>query len=222
MKINYQIKRSSKRKSITVKIESYTGKVTVLAPSTTPLSRIEGLVNERAEWIREKINAVKQSNSILPKIENGASIYIAGKNYLLNIADVKRASVKGDVITLPIANPKSSLINLTKRIFLPYVQAKTQYFAQRCGFKYKSVALNKAKRKWGSCTSNGEITYSTALAFLAEEICDYVVLHELCHTIEMNHQAGFYAILARLMPDYKFRQRLLKSFSSYLSYFYED
>ena len=222
MKINYQIKRSSKRKTITIKIESYTGKVTVLAPTSTPLSRIEGVVNKRAEWITAKVNAVNQRNLILPKIENGVSIYIAGKTYLINIANVSRVSVKDDVITLPVANPKSSLINLTKRIFLPYVQAKTQYFAQNCGFKYKSVNLNKAKRKWGSCTTNGEITYSTALAFLPEEICDYVVLHELCHTKQMNHQAGFYAILSKLMPDYKVRQKALKSFGSYLSYFYED
>ena len=214
MKINYQIKRSKKRKTITLKVESYTGKVTVLAPELTPLSRIERLINERAEWIISKVNAVKQSNSILPNLESGASIYIAGKTYLINIASVSRASIKGNVITLPDVNPKGSLVNLTKRIFLPYAQAKTQYFATVCGFKYKSVRLNKAKRKWGSCTINGEITYSTALAFLSEEICDYVVLHELCHTKEMNHQAGFYAILSKLMPDYKVRQKLLKSFSS--------
>ena len=214
MKINYQIKRSSKRKSITVKIESYTGKVTVLAPSTTPLSRIEEVVNARAEWIREKINAVKQSNSILPSVENGALIYIAGKTYLINIASVSRASIKGNVITLPDVNPKGSLVNLTKRIFLPYAQAKTQYFATVCGFKYKSVRLNKAKRKWGSCAINGEITYSTALAFLPEEICDYVVLHELCHTVHLNHSPRFHALLDQCVGGReKALRRELKSYS---------
>ena len=222
MKINYQIKRSSRRKSITIKVESYTGKVTVLAPTSTPLSRIEGVINKRAEWITEKINAVNQRNLILPKIENGALIYIAGKSYFLSLTECRRSSVKGEIITLPIASPKSSLINLTKKLFLPYVQAKTQYIAETCGFRYKSVSLNKAKRKWGSCSVNGEITFSTALAYLPDEICDYVVLHELCHTKEMNHQAGFYAILSRFMPDYKVRQKQLKTFSSYLSYFYED
>ena len=69
MKINYQIKRSSKRRFLTIKVESYTGIVTILAPTTTPHSRIERLVDERAEWITAKVNAVKQSNSILPKID---------------------------------------------------------------------------------------------------------------------------------------------------------
>ena len=222
MAITYKIQRSSRRKTIGVKIEAYTGKVTVFAPKLTPLSRIEEVVKRREGWIIEKVGAVAAKNSILPRIEEGAKLYIAGKYYLLNLSDVKHASIKGEVITLPKENAKRSLIILTKRLFLPYIVQKTNCFASLCGFKYESVSLNKTKRKWGSCTSNGKITFTVALAFLPEDICDYVVLHELCHTKEMNHQRGFYALLSRFMPDYKVRQSNLKIYGSYLSYFYEE
>ncbi len=222
MAITYKIQRSSRRKSIGIKIEAYTGNVTVFAPKLTPLSRIEEVVKRREAWIIEKVNAIKAKNSILPKIESGARLYIAGNHYFLNLAEVKRSSIKGEVITLPKENAKRSLVDLTKRLFLPYIVQKTNYFAKAYGFKYESVSLNKAKRKWGSCTSTGKITYSVALAYLPEGICDYVVLHELCHTKEMNHQKGFYALLSKFMPDYKTRQKYLKIYGSYLSYFYEE
>ena len=222
MAITYKIQRSSRRKSIGIKVEAYTGNVTVLAPSLTPLSRIEAVVKRRENWIIEKVSAIKAKNSILPKIESGAKLYVAGRYYTLNLSEVKRSSIKGEIITLPKENAKRSLVELTKRIFLPYILQKTSNFARACGFKYESVSLNKTRRKWGSCTSLGKITYSIALAYLPEEICDYVVLHELCHTKEMNHQKGFYALLSRFMPDYKIRQKQLKIYSSYLSYFYED
>ncbi len=222
MVITYKIQRSSRRKSIGIKVEAYTGNVTVFAPKNTPFLRIEAVVKGREAWIIEKVNAIKAKNSILPKIESGVSLYIAGKYYLLNLSDVRRSSIKGKVITLSRENAKGSLVELTKRMFLPYIMQKTNRFASACGFKYESVSLNKAKRKWGSCTSTGKITYTVALAFLPEEICDYVVLHELCHTKEMNHQKGFYTLLSKFMPDYKSRQKYLKIYSSYLSYFYED
>ena len=68
MAITYKIQRSSRRKTIGIKIEAYTGKLTVFAPKLTPLSRIEEVVKRREGWIIEKVGAVAAINSILPRL----------------------------------------------------------------------------------------------------------------------------------------------------------
>ena len=62
------------------------------------------------------------------------------------------------------------------------------------------------KSRWGSCTGEGRITLYLHLLRAPEACIDDVVVHELCHLVEHNHGKGFYALMDRVMPDW--RQRL--------------
>lgn len=65
--------------------------------------------------------------------------------------------------------------------------------------------------RWGSCHwTRGKIVLNTALAALPEELMDYVALHELVHFLHPNHGPGFYAVMDRLMPDWKEKRARLK------------
>ena len=78
------------------------------------------------------------------------------------------------------------------------------------GLKYNSVRINGAKTRFGSCSAKKNISYSYRLMAYPEEAIDYVVVHELAHLVEMNHSPRFYNVIARVLPDYKARKRLLK------------
>ena len=65
--------------------------------------------------------------------------------------------------------------------------------AREHGFRYSEVAIHKTRGRWGSCTSKGKINLSLYLLLLPRHLQDYVMLHELCHTREMNHSARFWA-----------------------------
>ena len=78
------------------------------------------------------------------------------------------------------------------------------------GIKYGRITIASAKTRFGSCSSKGNISYSYRLMMYPEEAIDYVVVHELAHRIEMNHSPRFYAIVERILPDYKKRRKLLK------------
>ena len=68
--------------------------------------------------------------------------------------------------------------------------------------------------RWGSCHwTRGKIVLNTALAALPEELMDYVALHELVHFLHPNHGPGFYAVMDRLMPDWKEKRARLKGFA---------
>ena len=75
--------------------------------------------------------------------------------------------------------------------------ARTGQLARQFGFIYKEVKITSARRSWGSCTGKQNINFSFYTMSLPAHLTDYVILHELCHTVEMNHSARFWGLLDR-------------------------
>ncbi len=91
-----------------------------------------------------------------------------------------------------------------------YFTRRTEEISRITGLKYASVRITSAKTRFGSCSSRGSICFSYRLMLYPEAAREYVILHELAHTVEMNHSKSFYKIIEKFMPDYKARKRLLK------------
>ena len=88
---------------------------------------------------------------------------------------------------------------------------KTEFYSNIMGLKYGRITITGAKTRFGSCSSRGDISYSYRLMAYPDRAVDYVVVHELCHLVHMNHSKDFYALLAKILPDYKERRALLKA-----------
>lgn len=78
-----------------------------------------------------------------------------------------------------------------KRLF----PAKVKMFASKHGFTVTDIKINKSRTRWGSCTSKKSINLSYYCMLLPEYLVDFVILHELCHTVEMNHGVRFWSLL---------------------------
>ena len=70
--------------------------------------------------------------------------------------------------------------------------------AARHGFSYTGVTVRDMKTRWGSCSSERRISLALSLMVLPEHLIDYVLLHELCHTVEMNHGERFWQLMDRV------------------------
>lgn len=91
-----------------------------------------------------------------------------------------------------------------------YFGERCPYYAKLMGTDYTKLNITAAKKRFGSCSSAGSISFSYLLMLYPEEARDYVIVHELAHRTEMNHSPRFYAIVEKYMPDYKERRALLK------------
>lgn len=75
--------------------------------------------------------------------------------------------------------------------------ARVESAAARLGFAHGRVTIRAARTKWGSCSAENNISLSLFLAMLPEHLQDYVIIHELCHTVHHNHSAAFHALVNR-------------------------
>lgn len=85
--------------------------------------------------------------------------------------------------------------------------------AARFGFEYGRVTIRAARTKWGCCTSQNNLSLSLFLAALPRHLQDYVIIHELCHTLHHNHSAAFHALVDRCVEGKeKLLDRELRSY----------
>ena len=97
-----------------------------------------------------------------------------------------------------------------------YLPSQLAHLASRYKFHYETVRFGNAKGRWGSCSSTGTISLNIALMNLPNELIDYVLLHELCHTKQLNHSQAFWKLLEDCSPDYKKHKKELKNYSPYI------
>ena len=69
---------------------------------------------------------------------------------------------------------------------------RVEFLAKKFGFVFSDVKIQSSKTRWGSCSGKKSINLSFYLLFLPQKLIDYVILHELCHTKEMNHSTKFW------------------------------
>ncbi len=104
---------------------------------------------------------------------------------------------------------REELAELKKRA-RPVFLARTAYYAPLVGVGAERVTVRSQRTKWGSCSSRGGLNFNCLLLLAPEEVLDYVVVHELCHRLEMNHSPRFWEEVRRVLPDYERARRWLR------------
>ena len=158
---------------------------------------------------------LKDTNTVLVTLPKRASFQCARNFALKNLNDIKVA-IKNQkpkeyfLDGIEFNSRKEFILNLRKKA-LEVLPKKLQEMALRYGYKYNKISLKFMKSRWGSCSYNNNINLNIALVLLEDELIDYVLLHELVHTVEKNHAQTFWSRLLLHMPDARIRRRILKS-----------
>ncbi len=147
--------------------------------------------------------------------ENEIRLIVQSKSDWLAKAIKRQKAARDAVLELPekLADADIEVLkNRTRAI----VTERAAHYAPLVGVRYNRIAIRAQKTRWGSCSSKGNLNFNCLLALCPIEIIDYVVVHELCHLIELNHSPRFWNEVARILPDYKVRRKWLKTNSSAL------
>ncbi len=94
-----------------------------------------------------------------------------------------------------------------------YLPLRVEYLAERHNFSYNKVSVRNARTRWGSCSGSNNISLNIHLMRLPDHLRDYVILHELCHTVEKNHGERFWKLMQQVSPQALNHNQELKKYS---------
>ena len=97
------------------------------------------------------------------------------------------------------------------------VGERIKIYQQQLRVKPKIIEVVESNKQWGSCNTKKELTFNYRLVMAPLEIIDYVVVHELCHLLHMNHDRSFWRRVGSVLPDYKKRQEFLNLYGHALT-----
>ena len=187
----YRFVRSSRK---TLSVEIGPKGLTVKAPFSASRRDVEAFLRKRPHWVLAHYDAMQEKMEKLSQ-QNGNS----------HLSE----------------SQKEALEKRYRNLARECITKRASYYAAQLGVTYSSIRIAEQKTRWGSCSSRGTLSFHWRLILAPPAVMDYVVVHEVCHLIHMDHSPDFWAEVESLMPDYKVYKTWLKKNGLALSQAYE-
>lgn len=201
-------KSSKKYKGISIKLKPFKG-IEVSYPSYYSRKSAIEFVKTKKDWIHKAQEKIKikenqltifdentdfKTKNFVLQIQKHAKtdVFIKLKNGILNVYYPENVDVSHPSVQESIRLGIEKSMRLEAKKVLP---ARISQLASQYGFVYNRVFIKNLNSRWGSCSSMNNINLNLHLMRFPEHLIDYVILHELCHTIEKNHGSGFWNLL---------------------------
>lgn len=204
----------SRRRTIGLVI-TQDARLIVRAPHWAKDHEIMRLIEEKRGWIDQKRELFRRRPAYIQKqFVEGEEFLFLGQQYRLRaVVDLSKAVVLDQDLMISqvvLRNAADHIKLWYKAQALAYVSDRVAYFAKLTGLTYKSVKVNDARTRWGSCAYNGALNFTWRLIMAPPRVVDYVVVHELMHIKQQNHSRRFWNEVQNLIPDYKQDEQWLK------------
>lgn len=120
---------------------------------------------------------------------------------------------RGAPAVLPMPRKNSKAYKELRERARTLARERLEYFNTFYHFSYTTISIRDQKTRWGSCSKAGTLSFNLRIALLPPDLCDYVIVHELCHTREHNHSDKFWAQVERSLPNWKLLRKKLHTYS---------
>lgn len=196
------------------------------APRRTPLFAIKAAVRSSRKSIKQLLDDQKHQTVY----QHGQLIGQSHKLLFVPSEDVEQPVSKNQATTITVllpagANPaepgaqavaQSAVIKALDREARAYLPRRLKVLAMRHGYSYERIRYTHTTSRWGSCSTTGTISLNIALMKLPIDLIDYVLIHELCHTEQMNHSEAFWQLVQKADPLWRQHRRQVKTYSPLL------
>lgn len=182
----------------------------------------EALVRKRARWIRDKLVLVNQTQA-QDLIVTGSRLRYGGRTYFTEVrheSGLAKPQLKFTASRFVIQNPDGASIHqdrLTPLLLDFYrdraqdrLLARVRHWERLSGLQAQGARIRIFQSRWASCDANNVLEFHPRVMELPASVQDYVVVHELCHTVEKNHTKAFWALVAHHMPDWQKHHAVLE------------
>jgi predicted metal-dependent hydrolase len=221
--IPYQLRRSARARRLRITVRP--GGVEVVAPRRMRDADIAAFVEQSRAWIDAKLAALQRVLAAHPgstRLIDGSSILYRGEPVQLRVRAGARPQVREDrgiEVTVPAALAGADREPVVERMLMRWLRWSAQndalLYVHRHGRRHDltpaAVRIKEHKRLWGSCTAKRAINLNWRLILAPPAVFEYVVVHELCHLREPNHQAPFWRLVGEILPGFEQQRRWLRT-----------
>ncbi len=203
------ISHSDRARHISIRIRN--GEVILVIPRFGRVSDALSFLEKKRAWVQQTLRKSRERSqskgrnlfdenrefktltfSLRISRSEGQKFIISLKDDILHILCPKEVKIEAENVQELI---KKSITNVIRREAQRILPARLKELADRHGFKYSSCTIRDTRTRWGSCNGKGDINLNLFLMCLPEHLIDYVLIHELCHTVELNHGPRFWALV---------------------------
>jgi predicted metal-dependent hydrolase len=199
---------NSKARRLILRLDERRREAVAVAPSNRQIKDAAAFAAERVEWISTRLQHLPEivrfeEAQIIRFRDEPCQLTANGDTRLAKMwpGDPLLLSAPGDPETLPLRVTRY----LKKQAKTDLTRAVNRH-VETLGVEYKAISVKDTRSRWGSCTVDGQLSFSWRLIMAPPKVLDYVAAHECAHLLEMNHSPKFWAHVSRCAPDWK-RQR---------------
>ena len=181
--------------------------VEILSPVRLSSGEIDRIVKRHEKVILKLLGAFHEKPV---DFSDGAEFLYRGRPY--PIRKTIRMTGVDDAFLLPDGDRPGALEKIYRKLAAAYIVERAQNLAAKFAVTIGKVKISGARRRFGSCSSNGNCNFSWRLIQYPDDLIDYVICHELAHRFHMDHSAAFYRALERFYPGAAAKRQAMREY----------
>lgn len=205
---------NKRSKRIQLQFCAYRGLI-ITSPVQLGTKRLEKICFDNQEWIKtqQQKHPLQQAEALPNTLDLVALEKMLTLKFVLG--EKNKTKENGLHLTI-IAHSKEQQIIVLKRWIRKQAKRllskKLNEWSKNTHLHYSKLTVRSQKSRWGSCSSSGTISLNDQLLFMPLSVLDYIIVHELCHTVHPNHAPRYWALLEQHYPNFKQQERLLAQY----------
>ncbi|HMN12989.1 MAG TPA: SprT family zinc-dependent metalloprotease [Bellilinea sp.] len=199
----------SRRKTLTLVVNAQ-GELIVRAPLRMADHRIRAFIEEKADWILSNVAKMKSRVPAREPVHEGSQVWLYGEPHTLIVKGGLTPLTSKVILLRRSADLPRTAENWFREEARRNLTARTDAISRQTGLKATGLRITGARTRWGSCSGKNSLSFCWRIIMAPPAIIDYLVVHELAHTVHKNHSAAYWKLVGEIMPDYKLRRKWLK------------
>lgn len=216
-----KIRKNKLARSVKLSV-SVDGSLRASIPYYSPEFAVRRLVNGNRDEIRKMLathnaknsyqdgDLIGKTHTLFLRKFSGEEIKISNEGNQILVQIPQELAFENQLVQSEVRKTVSKILRKQAKAYLP---RRIDFLAEKYGFSFEKLRFSHTGTRWGSCSSSGTISLNIALMNLPHHLIDYVIIHELCHTRQMNHSSKFWQEVEKYCPDYKKYVQEIKQFS---------
>lgn len=219
----YRLRESPRARNVSLRVTVEKG-LEVVVPKGYDPRRVPRILESMKDWIRRALERAAANRALLepePPWHAPCAISLSAVERQWQVAAVER-----DGVSVTVRETQSGRLSLRGRLndeqacraaltrwltrqAYAHLVPELEVLSRRLGLRYRDVRVRRQRTRWGSCSSRKTITLNAKLLFLPPALMRSVLIHELCHLVEMNHSQRFWRLVAQYDPDFRTHRKQL-------------